>query len=65
MFSNLEGLQNPPYGAKVDFIAEEPDAGWSSPILSSWLETGVHEVSVARSLWHHQDRPADACTPQW
>jgi len=34
-----------PYGAKVEFITEEPDAGWSSPILAPWLDAGITEAS--------------------
>jgi len=37
-------MQDPPYGAKVEFVPEDPDAGWSSPLLTPWLEAGVKEV---------------------
>jgi len=37
--------KDPPYGAKVEFVPEDPDAGWSSPLLTPWLEAGVKEAS--------------------
>lgn len=37
--------KDPPYGAKVEFITETPDAGWSSPILAPWLDAGITQAS--------------------
>lgn len=37
--------ENPPYGAKVSFVTEEPSAGWSAPVMQSWLQDAVQEAS--------------------
>jgi len=37
--------KDPPYDAKVEFLAEEPDAGWSAPILADWLRDSLESAS--------------------
>ena len=36
---------NPPYGAKVEFIPEEPATGWNAPQLASWLHHSLDSAS--------------------
>lgn len=36
---------NPPYGAKVEFIKEEPDNGWQAPLEEEWLIESVKKAS--------------------
>jgi acetylornithine deacetylase/succinyl-diaminopimelate desuccinylase-like protein len=37
--------ENPPYGAKVEYLPLGGAAGWASPILSSWLSDSVQKAS--------------------
>jgi acetylornithine deacetylase/succinyl-diaminopimelate desuccinylase-like protein len=37
--------KDPPYGAKVEFVADEPANGWESPILADWLEKSITKQS--------------------
>jgi len=43
--------KDPPHGAQVEFSAEEPDAGWSSPILANWLQASV---DLASHTYYHK-----------
>jgi acetylornithine deacetylase/succinyl-diaminopimelate desuccinylase-like protein len=36
---------DPPYGAKVEFIPEQAGTGWNAPPLAAWLERSLHEAS--------------------
>jgi acetylornithine deacetylase/succinyl-diaminopimelate desuccinylase-like protein len=36
---------DPPYGAKVEFIADKAGQGWMAPPLEEWLETAVNKSS--------------------
>jgi len=36
---------DPPYGAKVEFIPEEPATGWNAPPLAAWLQKSLKEAS--------------------
>jgi acetylornithine deacetylase/succinyl-diaminopimelate desuccinylase-like protein len=37
--------ENPPYGAEVEFDAEEGQGGWNAPQLAPWLEKSVAKAS--------------------
>ena len=37
--------KDPPYGAKVTFVAADSGSGWNSPALSPWLASAVNEAS--------------------
>jgi acetylornithine deacetylase/succinyl-diaminopimelate desuccinylase-like protein len=39
--------RNPPYGAEVEFEAEEGQSGWNAPKLSPWLKTALDTASKA------------------
>jgi acetylornithine deacetylase/succinyl-diaminopimelate desuccinylase-like protein len=36
---------DPPYGSKVEFIAEEPASGWNAPPLAPWLDRSLNDAS--------------------
>jgi acetylornithine deacetylase/succinyl-diaminopimelate desuccinylase-like protein len=35
----------PPFDARVRFLADEPASGWEAPALATWLESAVDEAS--------------------
>ncbi len=37
--------ENPPYGAKVSFTADQSGSGWDAPPLSTWLEQSANDAS--------------------
>ncbi|HYM36597.1 MAG TPA: M20 family metallopeptidase, partial [Steroidobacteraceae bacterium] len=37
--------KDPPYGAKVEFIPEEPATGWNAPPLAPWLQRSLDDAS--------------------
>jgi acetylornithine deacetylase/succinyl-diaminopimelate desuccinylase-like protein len=37
--------ENPPYGAKISFVAEKSEDGWNAPTLSPWLEKAANQAS--------------------
>jgi len=39
--------ENPPYGAQVEFDAEEGQGGWNAPSLAPWLEASLRRASEA------------------
>ncbi len=38
---------DPPYGAEIEFHAEEGQSGWNAPKLASWLEESLKRASTA------------------
>lgn len=38
---------DPPYGAEVEFSAEEGQGGWNAPSLAPWLEASLRKASEA------------------
>jgi acetylornithine deacetylase/succinyl-diaminopimelate desuccinylase-like protein len=38
---------DPPYGAKVEFIADQAATGWNAPALAPWLERSMNDASQA------------------
>src|SRR3569833_3898638 len=38
---------NAPYGAEVEFDAEDGQSGWNAPSLAPWLETALNKASTA------------------
>ena len=40
-------LEDPPYGAKVEFALEKASSGWNAPALSPWLGKAIDEASQA------------------
>ncbi|MSP53438.1 MAG: M20/M25/M40 family metallo-hydrolase [Gammaproteobacteria bacterium] len=36
---------DPPYGAKVNFVVDKNENGWSAPALSPWLEKAANQAS--------------------
>ena len=38
---------DPPYGAEVEFQAEEGQSGWNAPKLAPWLEESLKRASTA------------------
>ena len=40
-------LDNPPYGAKVEFSLEKSSTGWNAPAMSSWLTEAIEDASQA------------------
>jgi acetylornithine deacetylase/succinyl-diaminopimelate desuccinylase-like protein len=45
--------KDPPYGAEIEFDAEEGQTGWNAPKLAPWLETAITRASET-----HFGRPA-------
>ncbi|MGJ8670645.1 MAG: M20 family metallopeptidase [Oceanococcus sp.] len=37
---------DPPYGAKVSFVADKAASGWHAPPLAAWLEDAVEQASM-------------------
>lgn len=37
--------ENPPYGAEVEFVEEEPNPGWNAPLASDWLQNACNNAS--------------------
>lgn len=40
-------LDNPPYGAKVEFSLEKSSTGWNAPAMSPWLTEAIENASQA------------------
>ncbi len=40
-------LDNPPYGAKVEFSLEKSSTGWNAPAMSPWLSQAIEDASQA------------------
>ena len=38
-------VDNPPYGAKVEFSLEKSSTGWNAPAMSPWLSAAIAEAS--------------------
>lgn len=38
---------DPPYGAKVSFVADQSATGWNAPEVASWLDTACQNASQA------------------
>jgi acetylornithine deacetylase/succinyl-diaminopimelate desuccinylase-like protein len=39
--------KDPPYGARVEYTADEPGTGWNAPALAPWLKQSLSEASQA------------------
>jgi acetylornithine deacetylase/succinyl-diaminopimelate desuccinylase-like protein len=39
--------KDPPYGARVEFVPEEPATGWNAPPLAPWLQKSLDAASQA------------------
>lgn len=37
---------DPPYGARVAFIPDEPGSGWNAPATAPWLAAAIEEASI-------------------
>lgn len=40
-------VDNPPYGAKVEFSLEKSSTGWNAPAMSPWLTQAIEDASQA------------------
>ncbi len=39
--------QDPPYGAKVEFVSDQAATGWNAPPVAPWLQQSLSEASTA------------------
>ncbi|HET6604989.1 MAG TPA: M20 family metallopeptidase [Xanthomonadaceae bacterium] len=39
-------LEDPPYGARIEFAQEKSASGWNAPAMAPWLETAIGKASM-------------------